>query len=99
MNGNELKKLREKHGYSRQFLAKKIDVTVAIIKSWEEGWNIINPSSGEIEGMSELFNIPENTLREIIDQNAENDYENQEIRFSDLIDAGVRALKHYKCEK
>ena len=49
MNGRKLKELRDKHGYSREKFAQLLYVTPSIIESWEEGWAIINPSSGEID--------------------------------------------------
>lgn len=55
MDGKKLQYLREKNHISRQELANKLYVTPYIIQSWEEGWAIINPSSGEIEELANAF--------------------------------------------
>ena len=48
MNGKTFKELREKHGYSRKEKANRLYVGESMVQSWEEGWSLINPSSGEI---------------------------------------------------
>ena len=80
INGTRLKELREQNGYSREELAEKICVTQYIIQGWEQGWGLINPSSGEISEMAELFHLSEDQLREELDANEENDsdYEDDE---------------------
>lgn len=75
INGERLKELREKHGYSRAELAEKTYTTIEIIQGWEEGWACINPSSGEISIMAELFNISEEKFRTEINADEENDFD------------------------
>lgn len=75
INGRRLKELREKNGLTREELAQKILVTKHIIQSWEEGWGIINPSSGEISEMADLFGLSEAELREAIDADERFDYD------------------------
>lgn len=99
MNGKKLKEIREIKKISRKQLAQKIYVTESIVRSWEEGWYIETPSSGEIEEMAELFNTSEEILRDIIDLPEEYDSENNTTSFVDYIDAGVRAIKHIKKQK
>ncbi len=99
MNGEKLKGIRESNKISRKQLAQKIYATESIVRSWEEGWYIETPSSGEIEEMAELFNMSEETLRNIIDLPKEDDSENNTTSFVDYIDAGVRAVKHIKKQK
>lgn len=73
--GDRLKELREKHGYSRKELAEKLYVTEAFIQGWEEGWDIINPSSGEIAEMADAFGIDEEKLRFYLEQDEDEDYD------------------------
>ena len=75
INGEVLKNIRENSNITREELANLIYVTPYIIQSWEEGWGIMNPSSGEISGMAEIFNMTEDDLREKINASEENDYE------------------------
>ena len=75
INGPQLKELREQVGLSQKDLADKIPVTKYIIQGWEEGWAIINPSSGEIDEMAEIFHIPETELRKVINAPKEFDYD------------------------
>lgn len=78
INGKRLKELREQNGYSQEELADKIYCTKYIIQGWEEGWGIINPSSGEIDEMAMLFGLSEEELREQIDADEEKDYDYEE---------------------
>ena len=66
MNGEKLKNIREKTGYSRKELAERILVTEYVVQSWEEGWYITQPSSGEIEGLAEMFNLSEEELCNVL---------------------------------
>lgn len=75
INGERLRELRELNGYSRSEIAKETLTTEYIIQGWEEGFAIMNPSSGEIEVMAEMFNLSEEQLREEIDAPMENDYD------------------------
>ena len=75
MNGQRLRALRQEVGLSQEKLAERIYVTKYIIQSWEEGWHIINPSSGEIEEMAEIFGISEEQLRLEIDAPEKNDFD------------------------
>lgn len=99
MNGERLKEIRESNSISRKQLAQKIYVTESIVQSWEEGWYIESPSSGEVEEMAEVFNMSEEILRNIIDLPEEDDSDNNTTSFVDHIDAGVRAVKHIKKKK
>ncbi len=97
MNGNALKELREKNGYSRSQLAEKLYVTASMIQSWEEGWAIINPSNGEIDEMADAFGMSEDELREVLDADPDDDYgENTKVSWLDYLDAGVRAINFCK---
>ena len=55
MNGETFKELREKHGYSRKEIENRLYAGESMVQSWEEGWSLINPSSGEIEELAEIF--------------------------------------------
>ena len=97
MRGDKIKELREKHGYSRKELADRLYVTAAEVQSWEEGWFITCPSSGEIEEMANAFEMDEDRLREIIDQDESDDSdENTNLRIIDYVDAGIRARRFIK---
>lgn len=78
INGEALKELREKSGISRSELAAHTLTTKEIVQGWEEGWGIMNPSSGEISIMAELFHLSEEEFREIINADEENDYDYEE---------------------
>ena len=91
MDGKKLKAIREKLGYSRKDIAHEALVTEYEVQSWEEGWYIKQPSSGEIESMAELFDMTEEELCTLL--NIE-DYDESEPRFIDYVDAGLRAIKH-----
>lgn len=93
MDGEKLKEIREKLGYSREEVADAALVTEYEVQSWEEGWFIKQPSSGEVELMAELFNMDEDELYTLLD--IEDDDESG-VRFSDFIDAGLRAIKHIR---
>lgn len=93
MDGKKLKAIREKLGYSRKDIAQVALVTEYEVQSWEEGWYIMQPSSGEIESMAELFDITEEELCTLL--NIE-DYDKSEPKFIDYIDVGLRAIKHMK---
>ena len=99
MNGEKLKEIRERNNISREQLAQEIYVTESIIRSWEEGWYIETPSSGEIEEMAEIFNMSEEMLRDTIDLPEEDDSDNNTTRFVDYIDACVRAVEYIKKQK
>lgn len=99
MNGEKLKEIRESNNISRKELAKKIYVTEAIIQSWEQGWYIEGPSSGEVEEMAEIFNMSEEVLRNVTNMPEEDDSDNNTTSFIDYIDAGVRAIKYIKDKK
>ena len=99
MNGEKLKEIRESTNISRKQLAQQIYVTESIIQSWEEGWYIECPSSGEIEGMAEVFNMSEEVFRNIINMLEEYDSDNNTTSFIDYVDAGVRAVRHIKNRK
>lgn len=97
MDGDRLKELREKFGYSREELAEKVCVTKYIIQSWEEGWAFMNPSSGEIEELADAFHMTEEELRDVLAQDEDDDYsDDQKLSFIDYVDAGVRMLEHIK---
>lgn len=75
INGERLRELREINGYSRTEVAKETLTTEYIIQGWEEGFATMNPSSGEIETMAEMFYLSEGQLREEINAPIENDYD------------------------
>ena len=95
MNSSILKTLREKSGFSRKVLAKKLYVTESVVQSWEEGWYIAEPSYGELEEMAEVFNLTEYELIKLLE--LENN--NNDISFIDFVDAGFRTLKNTKKNK
>ena len=100
MDGKQLKDMREKHGYSRKDLAKIIYVTEHEVQSWEEGWGITEPSSGEIEGLAEAFNVSEEELCDMLSIDISDGYwEDKPIRFIDYIDSGIRLMKHIKSKR
>lgn len=97
MNGKALKDLRKKHGYTREELAQKIYVTASDIKNWEEGLELMPPSSGEVKGIAEAFGIDEDLLRERIEQDFEDDYDEVNgLRFVDFLDFGIKSFKYYR---
>lgn len=75
INGQRLKELREMHGYSRIFLAEETLTTKETIQGWEEGWACMNPSSGEISIMAELFHLSEEEFRNEINADEEFDFD------------------------
>lgn len=97
MNGERLKQLREKNGYSRQELAQKVLVSKHEIQAWEEGWYISEPSSGEIEGLAEAFALSEDEVCSVLNISTEDGYsEDKDARFIDYVDAGLRAVQYVK---
>ena len=91
MRGEKIQELREERGYSREYLADRLYITVAILQSWEEGWYLVPPSSGEIEEMSEAFGMDEDEFRELIDQDECDDYDDDEgLSFAGVLDTAVR---------
>ena len=96
MDGKKLQEIREKLGFSRKEVAKEALVTEYEVQSWEEGWYIKQPSSGEIESMAELFDMTEEDLGILLDID---DYDENEPRFVDYIDAGMRAINHIRKKK
>lgn len=95
MDGEKLKILRETKGYTRAELANKVFVSKAEVQSWEEGWYIKEPSSGEIECLAEAFNLSEDNLCSLLNIDIENGYsEDEPIRFIDFVDSGIRLVKH-----
>lgn len=75
IDGYRLKELREMNGYSRSEVARETLTTETIIQGWEEGFAVMNPSSGEIETMAEMFGLSEEQFREEINASIENDYD------------------------
>ena len=99
MRGDLLKKLREERGISRHKLAELAYVTEAIVQSWEEGWFIQAPSSGEIESMAECFGMDETELMELLDLEDDDLSDDQELSWIDIIDAGVRARQFIRKQR
>lgn len=99
MNGKTFKELREKHGYSRKEIANRLYVGESMVQSWEEGWSLINPSSGEIEELAEIFSMEEDQLRMLLEQDEDDDDDyDTPLTFIDVVDSGVRWIGHIKCE-
>ena len=98
MNGKMLQEIRESKNISRKRLAEKIYVSESIVQSWEQGWYIELPSSGEIEGMAEFFDIDEQELRKKLEL-SEEDLDEKPVRFIDFVDAGVRVANYVKNKK
>ena len=98
MNGKVLQEIRERKNISRRRLAEEICVTESIVQSWEQGWFIELPSSGEVEGMAEFFDIDEQELRKKLEL-PEEDLDEKTVRFIDIVDAGVRAANYVKNKK
>lgn len=96
MDGKKLKDIREKFGFSRKDIANAALVTEYEVQSWEEGWYIKQPSSGEIESMAEIFGMAEEELCVLLDIG---DYDESEPSFIDYVDAGLRALNHIRKKK
>ena len=101
MNGRKLKELRDKHGYSREKFAQLLYVTPSIIESWEEGWAIINPSSGEIDEMAQLFSMTEEMLRTVLNLDEEDDYDcpTNQTKFIDYVDSVINCISRKKGKK
>lgn len=97
MRGDILKELRQNNKLSVDELAEKICVSSSLLQSWEQGWYLILPSSGEISEMADIFDIDEDTLREILDIDENGDYDpNKKISFIDYVDSAVRTLQFIK---
>ena len=97
MRGEVIRELREKHGYSRKELADKLYISASELQSWEEGWFIKGPSSGEIEEMADAFKMTEDSLRELINHSECDDADkNEEPRFIDYVDSAVRLGRFLK---
>ena len=77
IDGNRLKQLREENGYTLDEVAKETYNTVYTVQSWEEGWALSNPSSGEISSLAEMFDMSEDDLRDEINADEEYDGLNQ----------------------
>lgn len=90
MRGDRIKNLRESHCLSRKEFANIICTTETIVQSWEQGWNIIPPSSGEIEAMADLFGLSEDQLLEALELDENQLYDNTPTVPFDFIDDGVR---------
>ena len=60
--GDNIKRLREKNGYSQAELADKLGKTRAAISQYENGSTI--PRMGVIENMAQLFHVPKSELIE-----------------------------------
>ena len=75
INGKRLQEIRENNGYSRGEVAKETLTTEAINRGWEAGFAAMNPSSGEISVMAEMFNMSEDEFREEINADKENDFD------------------------
>ena len=75
LNGARLRQLRVAAHLSQEELGDRILCTESIIRSWEEGWGIIRPSSGEIEMMAEIFQMSEEQLRLELNAPEEYDYD------------------------
>lgn len=100
MNGKRLQELREINGYTRDEVAERVLVTEMIVQGWEQGWGSINPSSGEIEEMAEMFNMTEEELRFEIEQEEEDDYDyssnSSGYSFSETVGSAVGSLLYLK---
>lgn len=96
MRGDILKDIHEKCGMDREELANAVCVTESIIQSWEQGWYIQPPSSGEIEAMAECFRISEADLLEMLEINEESLSDSAMPRFIDFVDAAVKCLDYTK---
>ena len=96
MRGERLFELRTKFGYTREELAESLYVTPSIIQSWEQGWAIINPSSGEIDEMAEVFEMTEEELREYLEQDEEDDYDNENSKkmLDDCIEKSKKVVRN-----
>ena len=94
MDGSKLKELRQKNGYTREKLAKKLYVTEYILQGWEEGWSLISLSNGEMEELANAFQMTEEELRRVLSQEKDDDYsDDTKINFFDVIDSGIKWLE------
>jgi transcriptional regulator with XRE-family HTH domain len=59
-NQNALARARKKKGWSQEYLAHKVDVTVDAVRGWERGLHI--PYQGTIQKLCELFDVPPSEL-------------------------------------
>lgn len=96
MRGDILKAIRQKCGIDREELANAVCVTESIIQSWEQGWCIQPPSSGEIEAMAECFRISEEDLLEMLEIDEEALSDSATPRFIDFADSAVKWLDYIK---
>lgn len=99
MNGQKLKEIREKYGYSRKELAKILYETEYTVQSWEQGWGITPPTSGQIEKMAALFDIEEYNLRNLLEIDEYDDFDTDDVSFIDFVDSAVRAYQYIKKHK
>ena len=56
--GNKIRELRERAGYSKRFLAKKLGCSYSCCCSWEYGLRI--PSDHAKKKIANFFNVPWN---------------------------------------
>lgn len=63
INSERMKKLREDHGYTQEFVAHYLGVTEATVSRYESG-NIKRVSPKVIMGYAELFSVDPSTLYE-----------------------------------
>lgn len=96
MNGCKLQIIRENRGIGRKELADSAHVSESYIQSWEQGWYIQTPSSGEIKSMAEYLGLTEDDLMAMLEIDEEDLSDNKSICFSDFLDASVRTYKHIK---
>lgn len=92
IDGNRLKQLREENGYTLDEVAKETYNTVYTVQSWEEGWALSNPSSGEISSLAEMFDMSEDDLRDEINADEEYDGDNENKPFSETIGEAIGTL-------
>lgn len=92
IDGNRLKQLREENGYTLDEVAKETYNTAYTVQSWEEGWALSNPSSGEISSLAEMFNMSEEDLRYEINADEEHDGDNENKPFSETMGEAIGTL-------
>ena len=99
MRGIVIKELRERHNCSRKELADYICVSVSELQSWEEGWYLTLPSSGEIGEMASYFKMSEEQLRLLIELDEDDYDEESRLRTIDYVDSLIRLSKFIRDKK
>lgn len=100
--GNRIQKARNDKGYTQEYVAEKIDKSVDILRSIENGRSV-----GSVETLLNLCNILEITLDyifsdlldkkgEILDNKLYEDFQNLTLEQKELVNAMIEHMKNSK---